>query len=252
MALIDTHAHIHFDDYAGQEDAVLHRAFEAGIEQLITVGVTTSDSRKAVDLASTYENVWASVGIHPHNAGEAVQGINYLRDLTKRRKVVAIGECGLDSVKSQTSAQEQERALRLQIELALELDLPVIFHVREAFDAFAAIVADYKEVRGVVHCFSAGPAEANKVLGLGLLVGINGIVTFANSGNLQEAVKRLPAEALLLETDCPFLSPVPYRGKPNEPARTVEVAQRVAELRGERLEMVSAATTFNAKRLFGL
>jgi TatD DNase family protein len=252
LVLIDTHAHIHFDDYAGQVDAVLHRAFEAGVEQLITVGVTTADSRKAVDIASTYEHVWASVGIHPHNANEAVQGIDYLRDLTKRRKVVAIGECGLDNVKSQTSAKEQEQALRLQIELALELNLPLIFHVREAFGAFANVLADYRNVRGVVHCFSAGLTEANQILEQGLLLGINGIVTFANSSNLQAVVRQLPANSFILETDCPFLSPVPYRGKPNEPARTLEIAQRIAELRGETLEAVSSSATYNAKRLFGL
>ncbi|HUC20174.1 MAG TPA: TatD family hydrolase, partial [Candidatus Polarisedimenticolaceae bacterium] len=146
--MIDTHAHIHFDAYAGQVDAVLHRAREAGVQQLITVGVNTADSRKAVELASTYENVWAAVGIHPHDATEAAQGIDYLRDLTGRRKVVAIGECGLDTVKSQTTLVLQEKALRLQIELALERGLPMIFHVREAFGQFAAIMNDYSNVRG--------------------------------------------------------------------------------------------------------
>ncbi len=252
MSLIDTHAHIHFDSFAGQVDAVLHRANEEGVQQIITVGVTTADSRKAVDLASTYENVWAAVGIHPHEAGEAIQGIDYLRDLTKRRKVIAVGECGLDAVKSKTSREEQEKALRLQIELALECQLPLIFHVREAFDDFVAIIAHYPEVRGIVHSFSAGIKEASRIVEKGLLLGINGIVTFPNSQALQEAVKRMSSSHIVLETDCPFLSPVPYRGKTNEPARVVDIAERVAALRAEYPAEVSSFTSANARELFGI
>ncbi|HEX7259616.1 MAG TPA: TatD family hydrolase [Candidatus Saccharimonadia bacterium] len=250
--MIDTHAHIHFDSFAGQVDAMLHRAFEAGVEQMITVGVTTADSRKAVDLASTYENVWAAVGIHPHDAGEASQGIDYLRDLAGRRKVVAIGECGLDQVKSQTTAEEQEKALRLQIELAQERKLPLIFHIREAFEPFWAIIDDYPDVRGVVHSFSATRKEAEQVIERDMLLGINGIVSFPKSQDLGEAVKYLPSTHLLLETDCPFLSPVPFRGKTNEPARVTNIAEKIAELRGETLATVAAYSTANAKRLFSL
>ncbi len=251
LAMVDTHAHIHFDAFRGQVDAVLHRATEAGVEQLITVGVSTADSRKAAELAATYGTVYASVGIHPHDAGEAVQGIGYLRELAGRRKVVAVGECGFDFFKSTTTPEEQELALRLQIELAQELGLPLIFHVREAFDRFFNVVQDYAGLRGVVHSFTAGPAEAERALTAGFMLAVNGIVTF-NNPDLRLAVKEIPCDQLLLETDCPFLSPVPNRGKTNEPARVVDIARCVAELRGDSVDSIAAATTANARRLFGL
>jgi TatD DNase family protein len=249
---VDTHAHIHFDNFGGEVDAVLHRATEAGVTKIITVGVNTADSRRATELAATYENVWATVGIHPHEAGEADQGLSYLRDLATRRKVVAIGECGLDFYRNHASVQDQERALRAQVELAQELERPVVFHVRDAFERFLEIMTDYPDVRGVVHSFTAGAAELEQVLDRGWMVALNGITTFNKDTDHLEAVRRLPLDRLILETDCPFLSPVPYRGKTNEPARIVDIAEFMARHRGEPLERLAATTTANAERLFGI
>ena len=250
--LTDTHAHLQFDAFAGQVPALLHRAAEAGVEKIITVGVDTADSRKAVELAATYEQVWATVGVHPHEAAEGEQAGTYLRGLAARRKVVAIGECGFDFYRSQTSPEAQEATLRMQIELALELGLPLIFHVREAFERFCAVINDYSGMRGVVHSFTAGPAELEQVLGAGLQVALNGIVTFAKDEAQLAAARQVPLERLLLETDCPYLSPVPYRGKTNEPARVADIAAFVAELRGETVAALTAQTTANAVALFGI
>jgi TatD DNase family protein len=250
--LIDTHAHLQFDELSGQVPAVLHRAHEAGVEKIITVGVDTDDSRQAVVLAATYEQVWATVGIHPHEAGEAANAADYLRDLAARRKVVAIGECGFDFYRSRSSHEEQEAVVRTQIELALELNLPLIFHVREAFEHFFTVLRDYQPLRGVVHSFTGGPAELEQVLAAGLQVALNGIMTFTRDEAQLEAARVVPLERLLLETDCPYLSPAPHRGKTNEPARVAEIAAFLAELRGEPLEMLGTQTSANAEALFGI
>lgn len=249
-SLVETHAHLHFDTFAGEIDGLLQRAHEAGVHKLITVGVNTADSRKAVELAATYDSVWAAVGIHPHEAGESVQAIGYLRDLAGRRKVVAIGECGLDFYRSTISAHEQVAALRGQIELAIELGLPAIFHVREAFEQFFAVVQDYPDVTGVVHSFTGGPKELDQSLEAGLHVALNGIITFTKDSELLEAAKQVPHDRLILETDCPFLSPVPNRGKTNEPARLVDIIASLAELRGENARVLGKATTRTSEQLF--
>jgi TatD DNase family protein len=248
--LVDTHAHLHFANFAGEVDAVMHRAREAGVTSIINVGVNSADSQEAARLAQAYENVWASVGIHPHEAGEAEQAIGYLRDLAGGRKVVAIGECGLDYFKSHSSQAEQERALRLQVELAVELGLPLIFHVRDAYADFLRIMKGYEGIAAVVHSFTGEVAEMEQVIGRGWYVALNGIMTFTKDDSQLAAAKQLPLERLLLETDCPFLAPKSQRGKRNEPAQVVEIANFLATLRGETFEQLATASTQNAKRLF--
>jgi TatD DNase family protein len=252
ITLFDTHAHLHFKQFRGKVDGLLHQATEAGVERFITVGVNTADSRAALELAAAYASVWAAVGIHPHDAGEAEQGIDYLRELAGRRKVVAIGECGLDLYKAQTTLEQQTAALRAQIELALELNLPLIFHVREAFGPFWELLRDYPGVRGVVHSFTGNQAELERAMTAGLSIALNGIVTFSKDAELLAAARQVPAERLVLETDCPFLSPAPHRGKINEPARVADIAAFVAHLRGESVTTITERTTANALTLFGL
>lgn len=251
MNFIETHAHLHFDAYKTDLDAVLKRAEDAGVERIITVGVDTADSRAAVGLAQQRENVWASVGIHPHAAAEAEQGIGYIRDLAVERKVVAIGECGLDYAKSAGSKEEQERALRLQLELAAERKLPVIFHVRDAFNDFWRVVDDYRGIRGVIHCFTAGPDEVEAAIARGFMIALNGIMTFTKDESQLAAAKTIPSDRLVLETDCPFLAPVSNRGKRNEPGYIPEIAEFLAGLRGESPAALAAAATANSERLFG-
>ncbi len=249
---IDTHAHIHFSNYAGTIDSVLAAAEEAGVRRLITVGVSTDDSRKAVAIASQYAGVWASVGIHPHEAGEAVQGISYIRDLSTHRKVVAIGECGLDLYKSQTPLDQQVSALRLQVELAAERGLPLIFHVRDAFEEFFKIMKDYPGLPSVVHSFTGKRQELDTIMENGWMIAVNGIVTFSKDADFIEMVRSIRSDRLLLETDCPFLSPVPYRGKQNQPSRISDIAAVVSELRREPVAALARTSSENAERLFKL
>jgi TatD DNase family protein len=252
MALVDTHAHLHFDTYNGLVDDVHKRAEEAGVTKIITVGVDVADSIKAIELAVQKDDIYASAGIHPHVADAAEDDFAQLADLLLKEKVVAVGECGFDFFKSKTSKEQQESALRRQLDLAEKLDLPVIFHIREAFTEFLRVISDYPKVQGVVHSFSAGPHEAEQVLSRGLMVALNGIMTFTKAPQQLEAAKLIPADKLLLETDCPFLSPAPERGRTNEPAKVKIVAEFLAELRNESYMKLSDATTVNAEKLFRL
>jgi TatD DNase family protein len=252
--LIDTHAHVHFDEFRDDLDAVLERAQTQGVEKIITVGCNDTDSAQAVAVARAYDNMFSSVGLHPHDADRGYEALEEIARLADFESVVAIGECGLDTFRSQTSREDQERALRFQIELGLDKNLPMIFHVRDAFPQFFAILDEYSghNVRGLVHCFTAGVPELEGSLERGLNIALNGIMTFTKDHKQLDAAKRVPLERLVLETDCPFLAPVPQRGKRNEPANIVHTAQFLAQLRGEPLEDLVTATSQNAEAFFGI
>ncbi len=252
--LIDTHAHIHFEEFRADIDDVLARAHAAGIEKIITVGCNDTDSAQAVAVAKSYEHVWAAVGLHPHDADRGFEALEEVARLSEFDKVIAIGECGLDNFRSETTIDDQERALRFQIELGLERKLPMIFHVRDAFPQFFSVLDEYDSegVRGLVHCFTAGVPELEGSLKRGLYVALNGIMTFTKNPAQLDAAKQLPLNRLVLETDSPFLAPTPARGKRNEPANVAHTAKFLAELRGEPLEDLIAATTLNAEKLFGI
>ena len=251
--LIDTHAHIHFDDYAARLDEVLANAEAAGVERIVTVGVTATDSVKAAALAEKHDHVYATVGHHPHDA-KALDAAaeQQLRKLAKHPKVVAVGECGLDYFRDLSPRGDQEAAFRFQIELALENDLPMVWHVRDAFDQFFEIVDQYDGLRGIVHCFTSSRANMEKAVARGFLVALNGIMTFTKDRSQLEAAKHLPLDHMALETDCPFLTPVPKRGQVNEPANVKLVAEFLADLRGESFEALSKTTSLNAQRLLKL
>ena len=248
--LIDSHAHIHFDDYRNELPDLLEHAHAAGVEKIITVGTNETDSAQAVAVARAHDNIWAAVGLHPHEADSGYEALEEVARLAKLDKVVAIGECGLDNLRSHTTPEEQERVLRFQIELGQELGLPMIFHVREAFGDFFRILDDYSNVRGVVHCFSAGVAELEGSLERGFHIGLNGIMTFTKDPAQLEAAKQVPSDRLILETDCPFLAPAPNRGKRNEPAYVEHTARFLAALRGTSFEDLSDTTSANAQQLF--
>jgi TatD DNase family protein len=252
--LIDTHSHIHFQEFRDDLDAVLDRAAATGVEKIITVGCNDTDSAEAVAVARAYEHVWASVGLHPHDADRGYEALEEVARLSEFEKVVAIGECGLDNFRSETNPEDQERALRFQIELGLERSLPMIFHVRDAFPRFFAILDEYQgeNVRGLVHCFTAGIPELEGSLQRGLYIALNGIMTFTKDHKQLDAAKHVPLDRLVLETDCPFLAPTPVRGKRNEPANVAHTAKFLAELRDEALEGFEAATSANAEKLFGI
>lgn len=253
--LIDTHAHLDFPELSSELAAVLERAAEASVLEIITIGVDIPSSEQAVRLASTHSQIYAAVGIHPHAAklldDEALKA---LRDLAGSKKVVALGEIGLDYYRDRQPRPVQQACLRQQLELACELKLPVVFHIRDAYDDFLKFIPEYASaLKGaVMHCFSGNWEVALRCLDLGFFLSIPGTVTYKKSDIQQDVVKRAPMDRLLVETDAPFLAPVPYRGKNNEPSFVLYTAKKIAELRGCSLEEVASRTTENARRVFGL
>jgi len=252
MGLIDTHCHIHMANYQLAPDAVIQSAGAAGVEQMICVGTDAADSQRAVAFVADKPSCRASVGLHPHDAKSGPKSLKLIAALAARPKVVAIGECGLDYYYQHSPKNEQETALRNQIELALKHKLPLIFHIRSAFADFWPIFDSYSGVRGVVHSFSAGLTELEQILSRGLMVGLNGIMTFSSDQDQLTAARAVPLDRLVLETDAPFLTPVPHRGKVNEPRYVALVAEFLANLRQEAVEDVQKSTTKNAAELFKL
>ncbi len=255
MEFIDTHCHIHFADYELDADEVIAAAKKDDVAGMICVGCTLQDSQASIEMAAKHSGVWASVGLHPHEAKKYVNDsfkLQKFRDLVDSPKVVAIGECGLDYYYEHSSKTDQQKLLRLQLDLAAEHHLPVIFHVRDAFSDFWPVFDSYKDLRGVVHSFSAGRRELDQILSRDLYVGLNGIMTFTKDDEQLEAAKALPLQKLLLETDAPFLTPVPFRGMICEPKHVRVTASFLSDLRGEGLEQLAAASTQNARELFNI
>lgn len=255
MEFVDTHCHIHFPDYGCDPEEVMEAAKANGVTRLICVGCTLDDSMAAVDFAAKHQEAWASVGLHPHEADRYVhdhKALQRLRGLAAKPKVIAIGEIGLDYYYEHSLRENQRKLLRFQLDLAKEHKLPVIFHVRDAFDDFWPIFDEYQGLRGVVHSFTAGEKELGEAVRRGLYIGLNGIMTFTKDKKQLAAAKRAPLDKLLLETDAPFLTPVPFRGKVCEPGHVVLTAQFLSDLRDESLEELAAATTNNARNLFDI
>lgn len=253
--LIDTHCHLDMDHYDGDQAEVIERAVKSGIARLITVGIDIESSRKAIELAGKFESVFATVGVHPHNV-ENLSAADYemLADLARQDKVVAYGEIGMDLVKDYAPVDQQEIHFKKQLQLAKELNLPVIIHDREAHEIIMAALHEAAPfpAGGVMHCFSGDAPLAQKVIDLGFYISIPGVVTFNKAEQLHEAVKNTPLTSLLLETDAPFLAPVPKRGKRNEPVYTLYTAAKVAALKGVSIDAVARQTTENAMKLFNL
>lgn len=252
---VDTHCHIHFPDYGLDKEEVLQTALNEGVTRLIAVGCSLRDSRLGIEFANKHKSVWASVGIHPHEAKlyvENSKALQELKSLVCKPRVVAIGEVGLDYHYNYSDRDDQIAMLRYQLELGLENNLPFIFHVREAFDDFFTIIDKYKNIRGVIHSFSTTPQVLEKCLERDLYIGLNGIMTFTKDRNQLESAKIVPINRLLLETDAPYLTPVPFRGTICQPKHVVSTAQFLASLRGESVEDLAKATTQNAKKVFKL
>lgn len=252
MQFVDTHCHIHEDSYAFDADETIARATDAGVSKLIVVGTSADDSEKTVAFAATRENVWASIGLHPHDAKFGEEAFKTLQNLAASPKIVAVGECGLDYYYNHSSKEEQMKALEFQLQLAKDHNLPMIFHVRDAFDDFWPIFDRFGPIRGVIHSFTATKAELEQALARGLYIGLNGIMTFTKDQNQLDAAKAVPLEKLILETDAPFLTPVPVRGTVNEPKNVVLTAEFLSNLRGEELGTLAKQTTQNAQQLFGI
>ncbi len=254
MILVDTHAHLDADRFDADREAVIARASAAGVAAVVTVGADQASSQKAVSYADQHATVYAAVGIHPHEAVHARP--SYLDELAQwcaRDRVVAIGEIGLDFHYNLSPPAVQHEVFVAQLKLAQTLDKPVIIHDREAHDETLSLLkAHGRRLRGVLHCFSGSAQMAHEAIGLGFYISFAGPVTFRNAQSLQQVVRKIPLERMLVETDCPYLAPHPYRGQRNEPAYTVMVAQGIARLLGISVDRVAEATTANAQALFGL
>ena len=253
--LFDTHAHLHFPDFADDFDAMMARARGAGVRRMVTIGTDAETSRAAVAIAERDPDVWASVGLHPHDAaaGDAA-AFDELERLAASPRVVALGEMGLDFFRNLSPRPAQEAVLRRQLALARRLRKPALIHCRDAHAETLAILAEERvhEVGGIMHCFSGDVDIARRCLDLGLLVSLAGPVTYPSARALPDVARFVPADGLVIETDCPFLPPQPYRGKRNEPAYLPITAARVADLRKESLDALAARMTENALRVFGI
>lgn len=252
--MIDTHCHLTDPRLHEQLPSVLARAAANGIHQMLTVGTSPDDARAAVELARTAPNVFAIVGIHP-NYSQAVQlaDVAALRSIQAHEKVVALGEMGLDYFHDRASRQQQHLIFQAQLQLASELDRPVVIHAREAIDDTLAVMTHFPRVRAVFHCFTGTPAEASRILAAGYLLGFDGPITYKKNDELRRIVADVPPDRLLVETDAPYLTPEPMRKqKVNEPALVKHVAEKMAEIKGWSIEQVDEITTANARRFFQL
>ncbi|MGB0683264.1 MAG: TatD family hydrolase [Magnetovibrionaceae bacterium] len=252
--LVDSHCHLDFPEFADQLDDVISRAGEAGIGAMLTICTHVSKFEQVLKIAEAYEHIFCTVGIHPHNAGpEPATSAEELIELAAHPKVVGFGETGLDFFYDNSPRDDQVRNFRSHIEAARRTGLPVIVHTRDADDETIAMIDEEMEqgaFPGLIHCFSGGPDLARVAVGHGLYISISGIVTFKKADELRETVSGVPLDHLLVETDAPFLAPVPRRGKTNEPAFTAFTAAKVAELKGVSAETLAEATTDNFFRLF--
>jgi TatD DNase family protein len=283
--LTDTHAHLDFPEFEGQLDAVIARAREAGVHRIITVGIDRESCRKSLAIAEKYDNVFAVVGLHPCNVLDegAMDFLEELPALARHPKVVAIGETGMDyhhlpsrelakrskgvfgalqAATSESTEAEiadgamksaQAEAFKTQLDLAVELGRNVVIHQRDAWEDTLDILRPYAgKLRGVFHCFGGSPEDATELAAMGHLVSFTGIITFKNATIVQETARSLAPDGYMVETDCPYLAPVPFRGKTCEPAHVKLTAEKIAELRGELLEKVAADTERTARDFFKL
>lgn len=256
MTLVDSHCHLDDRQFAADREAVIERARNAGVSQMLTIGTGDGppDLGVAVRVAEEYPFVYATVGVHPHNAAQAsADTIKELRELVRHPKVVALGEIGLDYHYDFSPRDVQKKMFVEQLALAREAERPIIIHTREAWEDTFELLEEHWTSSGlpcVMHCFTGGPEEAKRSLELGFHLGFGGIVTYPKATGVHEAAQLTPLDRLLVETDAPYLAPAPHRGKRNEPAYVVKTAQRVAELRGESFEEIARATTENFLRVF--
>jgi TatD DNase family protein len=259
VKIVDSHCHIDGDEFDADRDEVVRRALDAGVVAMLNVGTgdpTTDDFRRAVAVAEKYEHVYASVGVHPHDAklyddkAEA-----HLIELSKSEKVIAWGEIGLDYYYDHSPRDVQVEVFRRQIRTARTLDLPIIIHSRDADDETVEILSQecsYDGFRGIMHCFGGTPRMAEALMKIGFLISFAGNVTFKKAENLRDAARAVPLDKLLVETDCPFLTPIPFRGKRNEPAYVEHTARFLADFYDVEFEMLAEQTTRNFLEFFKL
>ena len=252
--LFDTHAHYDDDWFDADRDALLASMPERGVGLIVNPGITVETSRQAIAMAERYGHVYAAVGIHPENCHDFVPAhIEQLRELARHPKVVAIGEIGLDYYWDTNPPKEfQQQVLRSQMALAAELKLPVIIHDRDAHADTLASVKEFPEVTGVFHCYSGSVEDARTLVKMGWMLSFNGAATFKNARKAPEVIAEVPLERLMIETDAPYLAPVPHRGKRNDSSLVHLVAEKIAQIKGLTAEEVEKATWDNGKRFFNI
>lgn len=251
---VDSHAHLQWSSFEKDREKVISRAIEADVKYIVNIGFDLKGSNQAIALAEEYEGLYATIGIHPHNAKGFNEGIlDILRQLSRNRKVVAIGEIGLDYYRNLSSKAEQKKAFEDQLFLGQELGLPVVIHDREAhIDVLKTIARFRGKLNCILHCFSGSREMAEQCVKMGYYISFAGSVTFPRAHRLRETVKHIDLNKILIETDCPWLAPQEMRGKRNEPAFLPLIAKKIANLRGVSLVDLAEATTKNAKRIFQL
>lgn len=252
MYLIDTHAHIYLPEFDTDRTEIIQNAQKANVLKIILPAIDSSTHEQMLKTEAEFENCIAMIGLHPCSVNNSFKKeIDIIKDYLSQRSFVAVGEIGLDFYWDKTYVKEQYEAFHQQIELALSYDLPIAIHSRNATDECIAVVKQYPRLRGVFHCFSGSLEQAEEVISTGFFLGIGGVVTFKNAG-LDKVIEKNGLRNVILETDAPYLAPVPYRGKRNEPAYTALVADKIALLTGSSIEEVQKITTENAEKLFNL
>ena len=249
---IDSHAHIQLSQFNNDRDAVLKRASEAGVSTILVIGFDMETSLGAVELAEKHAHIYATVGMHPHDAKYLTSDVlEAFRELAAHPKVIALGEMGLDYYRNLSPRPLQKEAFEKQLDLAEELQMPIVIHNRDAYmDILPILEARQGKIQGVLHCFTGDVELMHRSLTIGFYIGIGGIVTYPNAKDIQAVAREVPEDRLLIETDCPWLAPQFRRGKRNEPAYVRAVAEMIAELRGTSVEAIGETTTRNFQELF--
>lgn len=249
---IDSHAHIQLSQFNRDRDAVLKRASEAAVSNILVIGFDMETSLGAVALAEEHSHIYATVGMHPHDAKDLTSDIlKTFRELAEHPKVIALGEMGLDYYRNLSPRPVQKEAFEQQLDLAEEMRMPIVIHNRDAYmDILPILEARQGRIRGVLHCFTGDVELMQRSLAIGFYIGIGGIVTYPNAKDVQAVAREVPGDRLLIETDCPWLTPQFRRGKRNEPANVCAVAEKIAELRDTSIETIGKTTTKNFQKLF--
>ena len=251
MKLIDTHSHIYYDKYKNDLPEVINNARNNNVSKIICVGVDIDTSKKSIKIAEKYDMVYATAGYHPHESKETqLDYLKQLKEILSHNKVIAVGEMGLDYFYKISDSKIQRRIFREQLELARELDMPAIIHNRDSDDDLLNDIKSSKITKGVIHCFASNLEFANKLLDIGLHISFTGMITFVKE--LQDVVKQIPLDKIMVETDSPYLAPIPHRGKRNEPYMVNFIAEEIAKIKGLTLEEVANTTTKTARDFFGI
>ncbi|TNF09463.1 MAG: TatD family deoxyribonuclease [Bacillota bacterium] len=249
MKIIDTHAHVNTKEFDHDLDDTILRAKVNDVTDIIVIGMDEYHNQRALEIANQYEHLYATIGLHPGYVDEGTT--EHIEPLLKHPKVVAIGECGLDLYWQQDNIELQKKVFIEQIELSIKYQLPLVIHTRNSFnEAYDCLKPYAGKVKGVFHCFSSHLNDAKKAIDLGFMIGIDGPITYKNAQDIKEIAQHIDLKHILVETDSPYLSPIPHRGKRNEPANTKEVVKKIAEIKGLSIDEVASITYENAKRLF--